>query len=85
MQRNNETLKLPCLRYPTEEERAAADEARTAARSRTAPLLGDEHSPQPPVVAPTALKLPLGQASPTLLRVREFFTPTLSRFTLQKS
>ena len=84
----NEALRLPCLSYPTAEERSEAARARGQALQRRAPLLGDESWSATPAGTPTEpslVVLALGNASPQQLRVGEFFTPTLSRFTLQKS
>ena len=84
----NEALRLPFLSYPTAEDRAEAAKARSQASQRRAPLLGEESWSATPTGTPTEpspVVLTLGNASPQQLRVGEFFTPTLSRFTLQKS
>eukprot|EP00908_Phaeocystis_cordata_P026792 Transcript_9298.p1 GENE.Transcript_9298~~Transcript_9298.p1 ORF type:complete len:409 (-),score=129.10 Transcript_9298:141-1367(-) len=44
----NETLRLPCLRYPDAAERAAEEEKREHAASRTQPLLPMPSSPTSP-------------------------------------
>ena len=92
----NEAIKLPCLSYPTAAERAEAREKRSAQGSRTQALLGDHSGPPSvtpsPPLGPQVLPLqsvgkdgaPLA-ASPKELRVKDFFTPTLSRFTMNKS
>lgn len=56
----NETLRMPCFRYPDAAERAAEEEARLAAESRKQPLLQ--------MASPTFKADQFFKLSPTLTR-----------------
>lgn len=61
----NETVRMPCIRYPDAAERAAEEEKRAAAASRSQPLLPMETLPTSPTFnADTFFKL-----SPKLTRM----------------
>jgi len=71
----NEAVRVPGIHYPSEEEKREQQQQQNAQKQRTEPLL-----PPPRAVQP----LKQFSASPTM-KVDEFFTPSLSRFTIQKN
>ena len=91
----NEAVRLPCVRYASAAEQAEARDARAAQHERGRALLGAEITPSPPQPSPPPLPLTCPRptasyaaspATPDLpLMHKQFFTPTLSRFTMQKN
>lgn len=81
----NEAIRLPCCSYPSATERAEASEEQARQRARAQSLLGSNGLPSPDP-SPEPPPRPDGAPRRTpLLLTKDFFTPTLSRFTMQKS
>lgn len=94
----NEAIRIPCCTYPTAAEREEAREAKASQHSRTQALLGEDAAAGV-AVKPPSVPLPLSNSSSLAsdarvqassapqqqLTVQDFFTPTLSRFTMQKN
>ena len=79
----NEAVALPCLAYPSAADREEQAQQREADQQRAQALLPAGHEPSPS--PPPPFGAPLSQPQPDPLTVQDFFTPNLTRFTLQKS
>ena len=77
----NEAVRLPGFHYPTAAEKAEERASRARAKEREASLLSQEHKVVR--ISPQASPVFTGGHATSPLTTERFFTPTLSRYTVQ--